>query len=115
MIWNEDEKEREPRKDNIEEKTRVRNKIKLRNQEIRAANNLQWGEIPTSTLTNHTLPEVGQIMDTRWAKLPVRQRSLISRKNKEKRQDVPSSSPLEKENAVQTAVKQKPRVGTNEW
>ena len=57
--WNEDEKEREPRKDSLEERKRVSNKMKLRNQEVRPANNLQWGEIPTSTPTNHTLPEFG--------------------------------------------------------
>ena len=44
---------------------KLRNQI---NQEVRPGNNLQWGEIPTSTPTNHTLPEVGQIMDTRWPK-----------------------------------------------
>ena len=64
VIWNEDEKEREPRKDSLEERTRVKNKIKLRNQEVRPANNLQWREITTSTPTNHTLPEVGQIIWT---------------------------------------------------
>ena len=41
----------------------------------------------------------------------MRQRSLISRENKEQRQEVPSSSPLEKENAVQTAVKGKAKRG----
>ena len=70
VIWNEDGKGREPRKESLEERTRVRNKIKLRNQEVRPANNLQWGEIPTSTPTNHTLPEVDQIMNTRWSEIP---------------------------------------------
>ena len=50
-------------------------------------------------------------MDTRWSKIPVRQRCLISRENKEQRQEVPSFSPLEKENAVQTAVKAKAERG----
>ena len=61
--------------------------------------------MPTSTPTNHTLPEVG--------KIPVRQGSLISRENKEQRQEVPSSSPLEKK-VIQTAVKAENKVGENE-
>ena len=39
------------------------------------------------------------------------QRSLSSRENKEQRQKISSSSPLEKENAVQTAVKAKAKRG----
>ena len=93
---NEEENGREPTKRSQEEKKKPRDKTKLQNQEVRPTSNLQWVEIPTSTPTNHTLPEVGQIMDTRWSKIPVRQRSLIPQENKEQRQEVPSYSPLEK-------------------
>ena len=49
MIWNEDGEERELRKESLEDRTRVRNKIKLRNQEVRPANSCQsksqaWGQ-----------------------------------------------------------------------
>ena len=50
-------------------------------------------------------------MDTRWSKIPVRQESLISRENKKQTQKVHSYSALEKENAVQTAVKAKAKRG----
>ena len=91
---NEEENGREPNKGSQEEKRKPRNKTKLQNHEARPTSNLKWVEIPTSIPTNHTLPEVGQIMDTRWSKIPVRQGSLISRENKEQRQEVLSSSPL---------------------
>ena len=54
MKWNKDEKEREPKKDSLEERMRVRNKIRLRNQEVRPVNNLQWGEITRGSISPGT-------------------------------------------------------------
>ena len=44
---------------------------------------------------------MGQITDTKRSKLPVRQRNLSPRENKEQRQETPSSNPLKEDNAVQ--------------
>ena len=51
--------------------------------------------------------KISQITETKWSKAPVGQRSLSKRENKELRQKPPSSSPLEKDKAVQAAFSAK--------
>ena len=90
---------------------RVGNKTKMRNQEERPVDNLQGGEIPTIIPTNHSLSKFGQITDIKWSKLPLRQKNLSPRENKEQRWEAPSSSPLKEDNAVQAAVSAKAKRG----
>ena len=80
--WNEDEKGITPKKDSQEGRMSVGNRSKLRKQEKRPVVILQGGEIPNIIPTNHTLPKVGQITDTKWPILPVRKRNLSPRENK---------------------------------
>ena len=55
--WNEEEKKIKPKEDSEEERVRTENEKKLHNKEEKPVNNRQWGEIPTITPTNNTLPK----------------------------------------------------------
>ena len=107
MKWKEEKKEIKPKENSQEERMRVGNEKKLRNKAENPVKNRQSGEIPTISPTNNTLQKIGEITDTKWSKAPVGQRSLSPRENKEQRQEAPSSSPLEKDKAVQVAVSAK--------